>query len=76
MTIQKQFAYHKPSPDGLEKIAELRKAFSELDQIVRTVCPASRELSVALTELEASAMWAVKSVVYNDPKSLPDYQEE
>lgn len=75
MTIQKQFAYHKPSIAALEKIAELRKAFSDLDQIVRNVCPASRELSVALTELETSAMWAVKAVVYNDPASLPDYQE-
>lgn len=76
MTIQKQFAYHKPSPEALAKISELRKAFSALNTVLGQTCPSSRELSVALTELETSAMWAVKSVVCNDPKSLPDYQED
>jgi hypothetical protein len=33
------------------------------------VAPASRERSIALTELEGSAMWAIKSVVCNDPES-------
>ncbi len=67
--IDKPFAYHKPSPDGLEKITELREAFSTLKQIVETVCHPSRERSVAITELETSAMWAIKAVVFNDPQS-------
>ena len=29
----------------------------------------SRERSIALTEIETAAMWAVKSVVFNDPAS-------
>jgi hypothetical protein len=69
MTIQKQFAYHKPSVLGLADIQKLREAFSALDEVIRHVCPDSRERNVALTELETSAMWAVKSVVYNDPLS-------
>ena len=66
----KTFAYHKPSEQGLETIAELREGFSSLHALISEVCPDSREKSVALTELETSAMWAVKSVVFNDPASL------
>ncbi len=73
MTIKKQFAYHKPSVQGLADIQHLREAFSRLDEAVRFFCPDSRERSVALTELETAAMWAVKSVVYNDPKSEVSY---
>lgn len=65
----KTFAYHKPSMEGIEKIAELREAFSRLHQQIMFHAPACRERAVALTELETSAMWAIKAVVYNDPAS-------
>lgn len=65
----KTFAYHKPSEQGLEKISQLREAFSSLHTVMSKVCPESRELSVALTNLETTAMWAVKSIVYNDSAS-------
>lgn len=67
--MKKTYAYHKPSPDGLEKIAKLREAFSNLHDIIEELSPQSREKSVALTNLETTAMWAIKSVVYNDPQS-------
>ena len=67
--IDKPFAYHKPSQVGLEKITELREQYSNLKQTLESVCPPSRQLSVAITELETSAMWAVKAVVFNDPAS-------
>ena len=41
------------------------------DTIVR-LSPKSREQSVALTELETTAMWAIKAVVCNDPESEVD----
>lgn len=67
--MKKAFCYHKPSPDGLDKITQLREAFSALHDLVEEVAPHSRERSIALTELETSAMWAIKSVVCNDPES-------
>lgn len=67
---KKTFAYHKPSADGLKEIAKLRKAFSELHDLIEATCPHSREKSVALTELETTAMWAIKAVVCNDPESV------
>lgn len=67
--IAKTFAFHKPSDDSLPKITELRRAFSELQARIEQLAPASRERSVALTNLETTAMWAVKAVVCNDPKA-------
>jgi hypothetical protein len=32
--IDKPFAYHKPSKDGLERITTLREGFSTLKQII------------------------------------------
>jgi|ERR1044071_561421 len=69
MPIEKAFAYHKPSPDGLTKVNALREAFSAVKAAIETHCPESRQRSVALTELETAAMWAIKAVVFNDPQS-------
>jgi hypothetical protein len=69
MPIDKPFAYHAPSPIGLEKINAIREAYSELLHTIETECPPSRHKSVAITELETSAMWAIKAVVFNDPDS-------
>jgi hypothetical protein len=65
----KTYAYHKPSTAGLEKIARLRKAFSDLHDLIEATAPQSREKSVAFTNLEQAAMWAIKAVVCNDPES-------
>jgi hypothetical protein len=65
----KTYAYHKPSVEGVAKIAALRKAFSDLHDTIEDLAPASRERSVALTNLETAAMWAIKAVVCNDPES-------
>lgn len=67
--IDKPFAYHKPSEDGMAKITALREGYSSLKRLLEQTAPASRHLSVAITELETSAMWAIKAVVFNDPDS-------
>lgn len=70
--IDKPFAYHKPSTDGMERITRLREAFSGLKRLIETTCPESRHRSVAITELETTAMWAIKAVVFNDPESVTE----
>ena len=72
MPIVKTFAYHKPSPEGLAKITALREAFTLVQAKVLDLSPHSRERSIALTELETAAMWAIKAVVCNDPDSTTD----
>jgi hypothetical protein len=72
MPIDKPYAYHKPSTDGLARINQLRAVFSEVERMIREVCPESRHKSVAITNLETTAMWAIKAVVFNDPDSEVD----
>lgn len=68
--MKKTYAYHKPSAEGLASISRLRQAFSEAHDLIELTCPQSREKSVALTNLETTAMWAIKAVVCNDPASV------
>jgi hypothetical protein len=67
--MEKTYAYHKPSEEGLKTITMLREQFSILHNTIMNSCSNSRERSVALTNLETTAMWAIKAVVFNDPKS-------
>ncbi len=65
----KKYAYHKPSAESLKLIQNIREVFSNVETHLITDCPQSRELSIALTNLETAAMWAIKAVVVNDPES-------
>jgi len=67
--IDKPYAYHKPSADGLAKITRLRQHFSEGERLIREVCGDVRHRSIAITNNEQTAMWAIKAVVFNDPNS-------
>jgi hypothetical protein len=62
------FGYFKPSDDMLPIIQEVRESYSTVHKFLLTL-PASRERSIAITELETSAMWAIKGLVLNDEKS-------
>jgi hypothetical protein len=70
MPIDKPYAYHKPSDKGFERITKLREAFSNMQKLIDEVCPDSRHKSVAITNLETTAMWAIKAVVFNDKDSV------
>ena len=72
MPIDKPYAYHKPSTDGMTKITALREVYSQVARAIEEHCPNSWQTSVAITELETSAMWAIKAVVFNDPESQVD----
>jgi len=62
------FGYFKPADTMLPKIQETRDAYSALHQFLLTL-PESRQRSIAITELETSAMWAIKGLVLNDAGS-------
>jgi hypothetical protein len=65
----KTYNYHAPSEESQAKITEIRKAYSTLNDLIDSLVPNSREKSVALTNLETSAMWTIKAIVVNDPDS-------
>lgn len=70
MPIDKPYAYHRPSAEGLNKINRLREHFSEGERLIKEICGNSRQASVAITNNEQTAMWAIKAVVFNDPDSV------
>lgn len=65
MENKNPFDYQKPSEENIIKIEAVREAYKVLYAHLKTL-QASRELSCALTKLEESAMWATKSLVFNE----------
>lgn len=62
------FQHFVPNEERIPAIQEVRGAFRRLQIYLEQYCPPSRELSVAITNLETSAMWAIKSIVIQDAK--------
>jgi hypothetical protein len=67
-TESNPFGYFKPSDAMLPVIQDTRNAYTALHEFLRTL-PPSRQRSIAITELETSAMWAIKGLVLNDSGS-------
>jgi hypothetical protein len=53
----------KPNEEQIERIEELRSYYKDVVDGLGILCKDSRELSIAITNLEDSLMWAVKSIV-------------
>ncbi len=62
------FGYFKPHEDMLPLIQKVRETYTIMNKFLNTL-PASRQRAIAITELETSAMWAIKGLVLNDQKS-------
>ena len=60
--IENNFHYHPPKPGQQEKYARIREKAKELAYLIDAQCPASREKSIAMTELETAVMWANASI--------------
>lgn len=61
--VASRFAYHKPSTeDVIEKHAAIRGNCSDLAFTLMALCPESRELSLALTNLDQVCMYANAAV--------------
>ena len=62
------FGYFKPSEEMLPVIQNIREAYTALHLTLLSL-PTSRQRAIAITELETSAMWAIKGLVLNDEGS-------
>ncbi|QJC53067.1 hypothetical protein HGI30_16795 [Paenibacillus albicereus] len=63
--LENNFSYHAPQPGQPEKYEELRSSAKELAYIIKSLCPDSREQSLALTNLEQALMWANAAIARN-----------
>lgn len=64
--LENNFIYHRPFGSQPERYEAIRAKAKELAEVLVALCPESRELSVALTELETSIMWANASIARNE----------
>jgi hypothetical protein len=64
--IDNTFRYHAPEGDQAERYVRIREHCKALALTLTTNCPPSRELSLALTHLEESCMWANASISRNE----------
>ena len=63
--LYKNFTYHAPKEGQPEKYTKIRLQAHELAEMLQSLCPESRELSIALTNLEQTVMWANASIARN-----------
>lgn len=49
------------NPSGSEVVADIKAKTEDLMDYIRANCPENRQRSIALTNYEQAAMWAVKS---------------
>ena len=64
--LERSLTNHTPPSQVAEQIEEIRYLAKTMGLRIINVCPDTRERSLALTHLEETVMWAVKSLVLPD----------
>jgi hypothetical protein len=65
--LENRFTYHPPKGDQAERYRTIRRLALTLASEVYTLCPDSRELSLAITHLEETVFWANAAIARNEP---------
>ncbi|MCD8352558.1 MAG: hypothetical protein LUC93_18295 [Planctomycetaceae bacterium] len=68
--IEKRFSYHPPHGDQGERYKAIRNKAKEFAYMLVVDCPASRELSLALTNLDQVVMMANAAIARNEPSPV------
>lgn len=64
--LRKRFLHHAPHGDQGQRYAEIRATILDVAEYVMERAPRSRELSLALTNLEQAMMWANAAIARNE----------
>ena len=64
--LNNRFTYHKPFGDQTERYEDIQRNAFGLASFLVVSCPESRELSLALTNLEQSVFWANAAIARNE----------
>jgi len=65
--IENAFEYHSPTDAQQRKYVAIRNTAREVAYMLTELCPDSRELSLAMTKLEETVMWANAAIARNTP---------
>ena len=66
LDLDNVFCYHAPKGDQQERYIALRTKAKELAALIQASTPASREQSVALTNVQQAVMWANAAIAINE----------
>lgn len=64
--VENNFTYHQPFGDQVDRYVELRNNAKDLAFSIIELTPASREQSLALTNLEQAIFWANAAIARNE----------
>lgn len=64
--LNKRFTYHAPKNNQPDKYEQIRNNAKWLAELLNTLCPDSREKSLAFTALEEAVFWANASIARNE----------
>ena len=67
--VEQAFTYHPMHGDQAERYPMIRAKAKELAYLLMEQCPPSRELSVALTSLQDTVMWANAAIAIHEDKA-------
>ncbi len=62
MGIEERFKFHGMDEDQTKQVVTIRERAIEFAKDIEVLCPDGREKSLALTKLEETAMWSIKSI--------------
>lgn len=65
LDLEKNFTYHAPTEEQKEIYKNIRKMAHDYAEYLQKVSPQSRELSLSLTKIEESVMWANAGIARN-----------
>jgi hypothetical protein len=63
--IDNRFVYHPPTPESIPKFEKIRATAREFAILLADLTPASREQSLAITNLEEVVFWANAAIARN-----------
>lgn len=64
--LENEFTYHKPNDSQVPRYEQIRAGAKSYAELLMTLCPPSRELSLALTALEDCVMRANRAIALNE----------
>ena len=64
--VENNFKYHTPKGSQPQRYEHIRAEARKFAETLLINCPQSRELSVALTNLETAVMWANAAIARNE----------
>ena len=64
--LDTNFVYHQPKGDQNTRYETIRSSAKLFAEYLLSICPPSRELSLAITNLEQAVMWANASIARNE----------